>query len=220
MRTKKIRMGGIIIGDEKGVVMNSDIAVQAGEEAFGQMVGIPMIIGRAQFLAQLVNDSLGEQGERHLPVANMKVERAGALPSQILIGVEEFFDMPSFGIGFNQELEFITILGGKKSLKLLLLGMFPQTLYDLEQRKIRGVVKVKGAFGGGQSSPSMSEVGGRNVLHSPLIGVVVGDGNNKSKGSAFFDITEEVNGEVFFVGQQDNGGGRRGEHILHKSEKV
>jgi len=61
------------------------------------MGGLPVDDGFPQALAQLVEGSLGQEGEGHAPAADVQIRGACLLPAQFLMIVKKFLDMPAFG---------------------------------------------------------------------------------------------------------------------------
>lgn len=60
-------VGGIVVRDHDGVVVDSDVALQAGEQRLGEMVGVPNGVGFAEQMAGGVarpgrSDWRGESG--------------------------------------------------------------------------------------------------------------------------------------------------------------
>ena len=54
---------------------------------------IPRLVGGAEALAELVDEGLGQQRQGHLAIADIEVERAGRLPTQGLVELEELFGL-------------------------------------------------------------------------------------------------------------------------------
>ena len=88
---------GVVIGDDDGIVLDPQIAFQTTEEVLGQMERIPLGKRLAQTLAELMDERLGNQGQVHLPGANIQVECAGPFPAQVLLEAEELLNVPTVG---------------------------------------------------------------------------------------------------------------------------
>src|SRR5437879_13877382 len=90
-----LRFWSVVISDQHGILLDTHIAFQAAEQVLGQMSRIPLDKRSAQALAQLVDNGLGDQGHCHLAQADMKIEGASALPTQVLVETEELLDVPA-----------------------------------------------------------------------------------------------------------------------------
>jgi len=91
-------IGRIVEGYDDGVVMNADIAIEPLEEIATEVRSTPGLEGDAETLTELVGGRLSDERHRHLSVADMEVEGSGAIPTESLIGLEELFDVPAFGV--------------------------------------------------------------------------------------------------------------------------
>ena len=131
MSAKQFGMGCVVISDPNDIVADADIAFHTPDEAFGEVSGIPAEERFSQMLAELMKDRLGDQNAGHVAVAIMEIESAGAFSSERLVGIEEFFDKPSFGKVLDQEPEFVAVVGGEKALELIVVGVFSTSLDDL-----------------------------------------------------------------------------------------
>lgn len=152
-----VGVGGVVEGDEDGVVGDADVAVECGEEMVGEMLGVPGEEGIAEALAGLVEDGLGDEGQGHGAVADVKVECAGAVPAEGLVGVEEFFDVPALGEVGGQALEFIAIGGAEEGFEDRVVGAFTAALDELViARAVWGESEV--AMGGGEAGPVSCEL--------------------------------------------------------------
>src|ERR1039458_8939775 len=96
--------GSVVISDQNRVLLDAHVAFQAAEKVSGQMDRIPLVKGRPQALAQLVDDRLGQQGQGHLTQADVEVQGAGTLPAQMLVETEEFHPLPSDGRGTRRRI--------------------------------------------------------------------------------------------------------------------
>jgi len=84
------------------LLFDSNASFQTFKEIAGQMSGVPLHEGRTQPLPQLVDGSLGYQHHGQMIIADIEVERSGAVPAQSLIEFEELLDMPALRIVFDQ----------------------------------------------------------------------------------------------------------------------
>jgi hypothetical protein len=66
-------------------VLDAHIAFQSSEDVSGQMCSVPLTEGLAQTLTHLVDGSVSQQRRRHVPVADVEVERIGPMPTKGLI---------------------------------------------------------------------------------------------------------------------------------------
>ena len=128
---ESFRVGGVIKGDQDGVADDANIAVQSLEQTFGKMSGVPAAEGITKPLTELVDGCLGDEGQRHLSISYMEIECARPIPSEGLIGMEEFFDMPAFGIVFDEELEFVAVPCGNEPFVMISIRFFSASLHDL-----------------------------------------------------------------------------------------
>ena len=92
-----LSLGGDIIGDDNRVLFDAQVPFPAAEPSAGEVGGVPVPVGLGQALAQLLNQRLGDQGQGHLAQTDIKIEGAGAPPTQVLIVAEELFDVPAVG---------------------------------------------------------------------------------------------------------------------------
>src|ERR1035437_3070073 len=88
-------LGSVVISDQDRVLVDAHVAFQAAEQVAGEMDRIPLVEGRTQALAQLVDEPLGQQGQGHLSQPDVEVQGAGAFPAQVLIKAKELLDVPT-----------------------------------------------------------------------------------------------------------------------------
>ena len=100
-------VGRIVEGDEDGIVVNADVAIESLEEIAPEMRGIPGSKGSTEALAELVGGGLSDESQGHLAVPDMEVEGSGAVPAERLIGLEELFNVPAFGIVVTKEWDIV-----------------------------------------------------------------------------------------------------------------
>ena len=62
MAAQQLRIGGVVIGHQNGVLADADVAFQALEEVAGEVFGVPVGGGLAQAQAQLVDGGVGDKG--------------------------------------------------------------------------------------------------------------------------------------------------------------
>jgi hypothetical protein len=113
-----------------------------------------------------MNSGLSKKGHGHVAVSDMEIEGAGAVPSEGLVGVEEFFHMPPSRVLFDEGLNFIAILCRDKPSELVRLSGFPAPLDDLVEGGMIRFAELKWECGGRQSSPSMREGFRGEMAHS------------------------------------------------------
>ena len=124
-------VGGVVEVDVNGIVLDPDVSVESAKEVAREVRGIPLGIGFAEALSELMKSRLRHEGHAHVSVADMEIEGAGAVPSQRLVGVEEFFDVPSFGIIVDEGGEFLGVAGAGEPLVVIGGGFFAAPLYEL-----------------------------------------------------------------------------------------
>ncbi len=139
-----VGVGCIVEGEEDGVIADADIAVDAAEDGGSEVGSIPGGEGRAEALAEWGADGLGDERQGPLPEANIKVEGAGALPAESLIGVEEFLDMPALGIVNSQVDDLVAIARSEEGLIGESLGIFTGALDELAVGAFGVLLEVKG----------------------------------------------------------------------------
>src|SRR5262249_3566748 len=121
----------VVVGDNDGVVVNTDVSIQSSEEVLSQMGRIPTFKGIANSLPELMNHRLGEQSHGHLAIADVEVESAGALPTQILIELEKLFDVPALGKVLRHGFDLGSVRATKKALELIFLRALTGALHEL-----------------------------------------------------------------------------------------
>jgi len=154
MLAQPLPVGGIMAGDDDGVVLHAHIACQAAENILRQMGGIPGGEGRAQALPELMDCRLGHQGQRHVPVTNVQVEGARPLPAQSLVEFEKLLDMPALRIMDAQVGDLGTGRGGQEGFIMKVLRSFTRSLDDFVERAGRAAAPAKKAVWWWQSRPN------------------------------------------------------------------
>src|ERR1019366_614331 len=89
MVLKKRGIRRIVERDHNRFLLDPNVSLQALKEIAGQMSGIPLRERCTQSLPQLVNGGLGDQHHAQMSIANVEVERSGAVPAQRLIEFKE-----------------------------------------------------------------------------------------------------------------------------------
>ena len=136
MRAQVLRLRGIIVGDDDGIVGDADVALESSEEVFGQVGSIPLSNGQIESLAELMNGGLSDEGHGHVPVADVQIKSPGALPPEGLIGIEEFFQVPALGVVFNEGVEGIVMARRQEAPEAIVGVVFTAALNDLVERVI------------------------------------------------------------------------------------
>ncbi len=218
MLAEAIGVGGVVEGDEDGVVVDADVTVESGEQVRGEVLGVPGAEGFAEALARLVEDGLGDEGEGHGAVADVEVESAGAVPAKGLIGVEEFFDVPALGKVGGQGMELVALGGTEEGFELIVIGDFAAALDELG---VAGAAWGKGerALGGGEAGPVTCELVGGYGAELGLSGEAVGHGQEQIEGGFGGDVVDEVGRIVFGVGEHEGLTGGRMEDVGGQGEQ-
>src|SRR2546426_5876817 len=99
---------------------------------------IPLFEWRAQAAAQLMDESLSQQGHGHLSQANMQVEGTGAFPTQVLVEAEELFDVPAVRKIASQGRHLGTSAGASEAFEVVVLGLLSGALNVAIARRGRG----------------------------------------------------------------------------------
>ncbi len=153
MFSEQVWLGGIVESNEDGVIGNPDIAVDSPKDGGSEVAGIPGGKRISEALAELVACSLGNESSGHLTEANIEVHGAGALPAELLIGIEELLDMPALRIMNGQVDDFVAITSGEEGLMMEVGGAFPGPLDQLTVGCFGVLLEVKGAMSRGPSRP-------------------------------------------------------------------
>jgi len=213
-----VGVGGVVESDQDGVVVDTDVAVESGEQVIGEVLGIPGAEGLAEALASLVEDGLGDECEGHGAVADVEVEGAGAVPTEGLVGVEEFFDVPALGEIGGQAMELVALGGAEEAFELVVVGDFAAALDQLViERRMGG--EGKRALGGGKAGPVAREVIGGNGAELGLAGKAVGHGEEQIEGGVGGDVFDQVGRVVFGVGKHQGLTGGRLEDVGGQAEQ-
>ena len=202
MVSKAFGVGCVVEGDEEGVVADAEVAVETGEESVGEMGGFPGVEGGAESLSQGMEAGLSQEGEGHASVADVEVEGSGAFPAEGLIGVEEFFDVPALGVMDGEVLDLVAGGGGEEGLEAVVVASLSAALDDLVERGV-AVLEAEGSRGGGEPGPSSGEGVGIEVGELLGGGGSFGEGNHQVEGGLGEDVLEEVDGDVFGVGEDE-----------------
>ena len=86
--------------------MDPQVAFQTAKEVLGEMNRLPLVERRAQALAELVEERLGQQGQSHLPEADVEIQGAGALPAEGLLETVKLLEVPTIGKVLGQGRHF------------------------------------------------------------------------------------------------------------------
>lgn len=211
-------MRGVVVGDHDGVVVDANVAFEPVEKILGQMAGVPGLEGFGEALAELVESGLGEQGHGHLSVADVEVEGSGAVPSKVLVGVEEFLDAPALGIVAGEQRDLVVLAGGEKCLVAIVGRGFAGSLNELMDGD-GGVLKAIGTNGGGVSGPSGSEEGGIEGFEFAVGGLLAGLRDEQIETALGDDAFEQVGAEVFGVDKNKGFFAVAREDIVEEAEK-
>lgn len=203
MTTDLLFVWRVVIRDDDRVVRHSNVAFQSEEEVLGQVIGIPAIEGATQSRAQLMDGCLGNQGHGHLPIADVEIHRTGAFPTKGLIGVEELFDMPSFGEVDCQRIDFISVGGAQEAFVLPGVGTFTVALDELPIAACFAGLDFERQFRGSETSPTADELILRDCLESSPMGRLIRDRNEQIEACASVDVGDQFTGEVFRVGNDE-----------------
>src|ERR1700756_979381 len=98
MLAQKFLMWSVVVGDQDGIVKDTQVAFEGTEDLSGQVRGIPVRKRAAEPLAYLGDGRLSHQSHRHLSVADIEIERTGPMPTQGLVKFKKLFHMPALWI--------------------------------------------------------------------------------------------------------------------------
>lgn len=210
MRSQLFRLGGIVNGDEDGVaVLDAKISVHAAEDGGCEMGGVPGCERMVQTSAELMAGGLCEERHGCLGVADVEVESSGAFPTHLLIGVEEFFDVPSLGEIQGEGFDLVSEASRQEGFEVEFLGCFSCALDELAIDVVRGVAEGEISVSGGPSGPAGHKAVGRDLEQGFLEGLGVGHGSQKVEGGVAQGPLEERLDGMFVVGKNE-GAIRRG----------
>lgn len=167
------------------------------------MSGIPRAEGIAQPLTELMDGRLSDESQGHLSVSDMEIEGAGPIPPEGLVGMEEFFNMPPFGIVFDEDLKFVAIPCGNEAFALIFILFFSAALHDLVEGKGTLFGELKREFSRCQSGPSMNEGFRGDMGHAFALRWGIGDRGDEAEGSLFGYVSKQFYGEMFFIRQNN-----------------
>jgi hypothetical protein len=153
-----VGVGRVVIGDEDGVVIDPQITLHTAEQIFGQMERVPLAKGRTHTLAELMDEGLGDQGQAHLPGANVQVERARPLPTEVLLEAERLFHVPAFWKIGGQGGHFRPRPGSTEALEMVGVGAFARGLDITATRFAQNGAPGQELFAGrGKTGPMAGE---------------------------------------------------------------
>ena len=122
------------------------------------MASIPGCERISESFTQLIGNSLSNKGHRHLAKSDIEVQGAGSFPAEILVGIEEFLDVPSLGIMDTEVQDFVAIMSGKESIVLEVGWIFSGALNELVIRGFGEILEAKGEVSCGPSCPMALEI--------------------------------------------------------------
>lgn len=154
-------------------------------------------------MTQLVEAGLRDESQGHLGMTDVKVHRTGPFPTQVLTGMEELFDVPSFGIVDREGLDFVPVGRAEEGFEDMGVGGFTGALNELDQLQVGIMVEVKRLFGGGPTDPRGGESAGRDGTQGPLIVGLLRHGDEQVEKREFPDVLEQFVGPVFGVGEHE-----------------
>lgn len=146
-------MRDIVESDDDGVVANADISVDSSEDGRSKMGSIPGGKWISESFSELVTHSLSNERHGHLAKANVEIHRAGAFPAERLIGVEEFFDVPTLRVIDGQVNDLIPTVGSQKGFMVEFVRVFAGALDKLAVGIIRVFFEVERPMSGCPPSP-------------------------------------------------------------------
>lgn len=216
MWSQLFSLGGVVDGDEDGVaVVDAKVAVHAAEDGGCEMRGIPGCERMVQTSAELMAGGLCEERHGCLGVADMEVESSGAFPAHLLIGVKEFFDVPSLGKIQGEGFDLVSEASRQEGFEVNFLGCFSGALDELAIDVVRGIAEGEIPVGGGPSGPAGHKAVGRDFAQGFLEGFGVGHGGEEVEGGVAQGPLEERLDGMFVVGKDE--GAVRGSGVQDES---
>ena len=141
-----------------------------------------------------------------MTIADIEVLSTSPVPSESLIDIKEFFDVPSFGIVKGKSISFIIVSGGKKCLESPIACLFTQPLNELEEGIGLCVGELEGKLCRGKARPTAPEAFGRDAGKLLAKSRLHGHGNEQVKLRILVDLVEELLCEVFCVSEDQDAG--------------
>src|SRR5215203_1003726 len=163
------------------------------------MGSVPTLKGVTNPLPELMNDRLSEQGHGHLAIADVQVESAGALPTEVLIELEKLLDVPAFGKFQGHGLHFGTVGITEIAFERIFLWALAGALNQLKARQLLGAEKI-GLLSRGVARPLPLEELLRQS--APALGLIAGDRHRCQHVKALMvGWIEELGRVMLLVGQ-------------------
>jgi len=139
-------------------------------------------------------------------IADIEVLSTGPVPSECLIGVEEFFNVPSFGIVKGESVSLIIVGCGKKCFESPIAWLLTEPLNELEERIGFSVCELKGKLCSGKTGPSAIEAFRGNIAELFTNSRLHGHGNQHVKLRIPVYLIEEFLGEVLCISEDQHAG--------------
>ena len=134
---------------------------------------IPLVEWRAQAAAQLMDESLSQQGHGHLSQANMQVEGTGAFPTQVLVEAEELFDVPAVRKIASQGRHLGTSAGASEAFEVVVLGLLSGGLNVAIARRGQGSAAGVESFASNGKASVITPLAGLYPLVSIPIAILL-----------------------------------------------
>ena len=130
------------------LLLDPHVPFESLEVGRGHVLRVPTRRGRGEPLAQLIDRRLGDQGHRHLAIANVEIARPRAVPAQCLMSIEELLHVPALGKISGQLLDLVAIAGREERIEAVFLRPLPLPLDVLVERPglavLGGVCQLRG----------------------------------------------------------------------------
>lgn len=163
---KEVGIGSIVVCDDDGIAVETNITFEAVKEISCEVFGIPTDDGLAEALTQHGDGCLCNERHSHLSIADIEVVGSCAAPAQSLVGVEELFAVPAFWVMLDGFVDGGRSGGAEESVQFVVVFVFSFALDGLPI----GVLVLRNAFGtvrtvvGGITDPVSSKgLGGDGV---------------------------------------------------------
>jgi hypothetical protein len=116
---------------------------------------------------------LGDPGHGQMPVADIQVEGAGAVPAQRMVEFEELFDRPALRVVPGQDGDFGPVGGAEETLIVKIFFTEAVALNEFMIKRLRFGLEMVIRAGGGVAGPMLGEPVRREFV-SALAGRGVG----------------------------------------------
>ena len=91
-----------IVGDNDGVVLDSEIAFHIGEDLGSCMISCPLFVRIREFVFQLMCSCLCNKSKTLFALPDVEIKGRGTIPTHISFKIEKLLNSPTFGIVLSE----------------------------------------------------------------------------------------------------------------------